>query len=66
MLIFHYFRNMTTALIIIFIIGYVLITLEHKLNLNKVAMDLLSWVLSWIVYILSQQNQDLINEQLLK
>ncbi len=55
---------MTTGLIIIFIIGYVLITLEHKLNLNKAAPALLSGVLCWLLYILSQGNHELVNEQL--
>lgn len=40
-------------LILIFIIGYLAITLEHKIKLNKAASALLTGVLCWVVYVLS-------------
>ena len=55
---------MTIGLIIIFIAGYTIISLEHKLNLNKAAPSILSGVLCWLLYILSEQNQELVNHQL--
>lgn len=44
---------MSTAIIIsIFIIGYIAITLEHPLKLNKAASALITGVLCWTVYFL--------------
>ncbi|MEW6469685.1 MAG: sodium:proton antiporter NhaD [Bacteroidota bacterium] len=40
-------------LIIIFIIGYFAITLEHSFKINKAAIAILTGVLCWTVYILS-------------
>lgn len=41
---------MTTVLICIFIIGYVLIAFENKIQINKAAVALLMAVISWGVY----------------
>lgn len=41
------------AILIIFIIGYLAITLEHPLKLNKAATALLTGVLCWTVYVFS-------------
>lgn len=43
---------MNTAIILIFIIGYAAIALEHPIKLNKTASALLTGVLVWLVYIL--------------
>src|SRR5687767_7079886 len=57
---------MTTAIIIIvFIVGYIGIALEHPLNLNKAASALLTGVLCWTIYILQTQSPEVVSEQLL-
>ena len=57
---------MTTAIIIIvFIVGYIAIALEHPLNLNKAASALLTGVLCWTIYILQTPSPELVTEQLL-
>lgn len=43
----------TTWMIIIFVIGYLAITLEHTIKVNKTASALLAGVLCWTVYIIS-------------
>lgn len=40
---------MQTAVILIFIVGYVLITLEHNLNINKTVTALIMAAVSWAV-----------------
>ncbi|GAB3905174.1 sodium:proton antiporter NhaD [Larkinella knui] len=44
---------MTTLILIVFVIGYTLITLEHPIRLNKTATALITGVLCWTIYILS-------------
>jgi Na+/H+ antiporter NhaD/arsenite permease-like protein len=44
---------MTTLIIIVFVIGYILITLEHPIRLNKTATALITGVLCWTLYILN-------------
>jgi Na+/H+ antiporter NhaD/arsenite permease-like protein len=46
---------MIATLIIIFIIGYAAIALEHSININKAATALITGVLCWTVYILSEE-----------
>lgn len=41
---------MTTLLIIVFVVGYVAITLEHELKINKTAPALIIGVLTWVIY----------------
>lgn len=55
---------MTLTIIIIFILGYLAIALEHVIKLNKAASALLTGVLCWVIYILNMPNQHLVNEQL--
>jgi Na+/H+ antiporter NhaD/arsenite permease-like protein len=43
---------MTTLMIIIFVVGYLAIALEHPLNLNKTAPAMLAAVFCWTVYAL--------------
>lgn len=45
---------MIATLIIIFIAGYAAIALEHSININKAATALITGVLCWTVYILSE------------
>lgn len=51
---------------IIFIIGYIVITLEHSLGLNKAATALITGVLCWIGYLLFANDVHVINEQLME
>ena len=44
------YRNMTTAIICIFIAGYMLIAMENWTKVNKAAVSLLMAVLSWALY----------------
>ena len=55
---------MEIAIIITFILGYLFITLEHSININKAATALLTGVLCWTLYIISASDSHLISEQL--
>jgi NhaD family Na+/H+ antiporter len=55
---------MLTAIIIVFIVGYLAITLEHTLKINKAATALLTGVICWTLYIISAPDAHLISEQL--
>lgn len=41
---------MLTIILVIFLVGYLLIALEHPLKINKAASALLTGTLLWIVY----------------
>jgi NhaD family Na+/H+ antiporter len=49
---------MQILLILIFIIGYLAIALEHPIKINKTATALLTGVLCWTVYIISDNEPD--------
>jgi NhaD family Na+/H+ antiporter len=51
---------MQTLLILIFVIGYLAIALEHPIKINKTATALLTGVLCWTVYIVSENNHELV------
>jgi Na+/H+ antiporter NhaD/arsenite permease-like protein len=55
---------MIPLLIIVFVIGYLAITLEHSININKSATALITAVLCWTLIISNAQNKELITEQL--
>lgn len=55
---------MTLLLIGIFSVGYVLITLEHSLKINKTATALITGVVCWTVYALSNANVEAVGHQL--
>jgi Na+/H+ antiporter NhaD/arsenite permease-like protein len=55
---------MEIAIILTFILGYLFITLEHKINLNKAATALLTGVLCWTIYIFTSSDTLLISAQL--
>ncbi|MFV0392622.1 MAG: sodium:proton antiporter NhaD [Paludibacteraceae bacterium] len=57
---------MTPVLIILFIIGYAAIALEHNIKINKTASALITGVVLWVIYIISQSDTHLVNEELLK
>ncbi len=51
-------------MIIIFLVGYLLIALEHTVHINKAATALLVGVLCWTVYITHFTDVELVTEQL--
>ena len=51
-------------MIIIFVAGYAVITLEHTFHINKAATALLIGVLCWTVYVLQVPDAELVSEQL--
>ena len=55
---------MITILIIIFTIGYLAITLEHTIQINKSATALMTAVLCWTLIISNASNKEIIIEQL--
>lgn len=55
---------MATTLLLIFLIGYTAITLEHSLKINKAATALITGVLCWTVYITLSTDKEMINESL--
>lgn len=59
----------TTAMVIIFVLGYLCIALEHPLKLDKAAIALLIGVLTWTVFIVFGENDiievgNMLNENL--
>jgi Na+/H+ antiporter NhaD/arsenite permease-like protein len=48
----------------IFIIGYLLITLENRININKAATALVTGVACWTVYVLVEKEPSFINNEL--
>lgn len=55
---------MEITLASIFIIGYILITLENRININKAATALITGVACWTVYILVEGEPEIINGEL--
>lgn len=53
-------------IIIIFIVGYLLITLEHSIGVNKAATALVTGVLCWVAYLFSSSNLHIVSEQLME
>ncbi len=52
-------------IIIIFILGYLLITLEHTIGINKAAVALLTGVLCWTLYLFYASDAHAVPEQLM-
>lgn len=57
---------MELTIVIVFIVGYLAITLENEIKVNKAAAALITGVLCWVIYILSSYDKHLVNEQLLE
>jgi len=57
---------MAVSIILIFIIGYLAITIEHNIHINKAASALATGVLCWTVYIVNQSDAHLVNHQLME
>ncbi|QHV97408.1 sodium:proton antiporter NhaD [Spirosoma endbachense] len=51
---------MTLTLILLFVVGYVLITLEHPVKINKTATALITGVVCWAVYALMAPNAEVV------
>lgn len=52
---------MTTLIIILFLIGYLVIALEHSFNVNKAGTALLVGVLCWTTYALSSSDTNFVS-----
>jgi len=46
--------------------GYAAITLEHSIKINKAATALVTGVICWTIYVLSEPDKHLVTEQLMK
>lgn len=55
---------MVIVLIAIFILGYLFITVEHSIKINKAATALVTGVLCWTVYVLFSPEKQLVTEEL--
>ena len=51
-------------IVVVFLVGYFLITLEHAVHINKAGVALLAGVLCWTVYITNVPDHELVIEQL--
>ncbi len=56
---------MVIIIIVVFIIGYLAIALEHSIKINKAASALITGVLCWTLYIVFSENKESIVENLL-
>ena len=56
---------MTTLLILVFVIGYLGIVLEHNISIDKSSSALLTGALCWTVVALTTHDSELMNEELL-
>jgi Na+/H+ antiporter NhaD/arsenite permease-like protein len=55
---------MVIVILIIFLLGYLAIAMEHVIRLNKAASALITGVLCWVVYMLNATDKHAVNEQL--
>lgn len=55
---------MVAVILIVFLLGYVAIAMEHVIRLNKAASALITGVLCWTIYILYAPDKNAVNEQL--
>ena len=56
---------MLTLMIVIFVLGYLAIALEHPIKVDKAASALITGVLVWTLFVLSGADQHFIEEELL-
>ncbi|MFN8354656.1 MAG: sodium:proton antiporter NhaD [Spirosomataceae bacterium] len=49
---------MLTTLVILFVVGYLAIALEHPIKVNKTATALITGILCWTVYVLGTDHHD--------
>jgi Na+/H+ antiporter NhaD/arsenite permease-like protein len=57
---------LTTLLLLIFLFGYLAITLENALHINKAGVALLTGVACWTTFILFQPDKALVSHQLME
>ena len=57
---------MAIGILITFIIGYLAITLEHNIRINKAAVALATGVLCWTIYITNQSDTHIVHHQLME
>jgi Na+/H+ antiporter NhaD/arsenite permease-like protein len=57
---------MTTLIILAFILGYIVITIENKIHINKSATALITGVVCWTLFILCSTEKELVSQQLEK
>lgn len=55
---------MITAIIVVFLLGYIAIALEHGIRVNKAATALITGVLCWTIYITLSKDKHPISEEL--
>jgi Na+/H+ antiporter NhaD/arsenite permease-like protein len=55
---------MIALILIVFLLGYAAITMEHVIRLNKAASALMTGVLCWTIYMLYATDKHAVNEQL--
>lgn len=55
---------MIGLIIIVFVLGYAAIALEHSIKINKAATALVTGVLCWTIYILFSPNKHIVTEEL--
>lgn len=55
---------MAVFLIVVFVVGYLLIAVEHIIKLNKAATALLTGILCWTIFIFSSTNKENVVESL--
>lgn len=55
---------MITAIIVMFLIGYCLITLEHPIKINKTATALITGVICWTLYIIFSEDKGIVTDEL--
>ncbi|HYC40642.1 MAG TPA: sodium:proton antiporter NhaD [Chitinophagaceae bacterium] len=55
---------MAIAILLIFVLGYLSIALEHTIRINKAATALITGVLCWTLYIVFAQDKEAVSESL--
>jgi len=55
---------MVTLIILLFVIGYMAIAVEHSIRINKAASALLTGVICWTLYVFTQEDSHLVSHQL--
>ncbi|MCU0359830.1 MAG: sodium:proton antiporter NhaD [Bacteroidia bacterium] len=55
---------LSTFLVIVFIVAYVLIAIEHNININKAAIALVAGVLSWMLIMMNTPVHEDVNDSL--
>ena len=55
---------LTTLIILCFLVGYLAITAEHSIRINKAATALVTGVLCWTLYVFTQSDVHIVSHQL--